>query len=142
MQVDVDSVDTRDEIYEGLFLLWVCDVLEESLRDGGTGGEGLVHGEFQAERFSIDIANVDTTFVREKDSVSFTLGGDTDVEFGVRGVREERFYDEVCEDAGCFLDLDHQSQKDVSTLLLDNKKRLNKRRKRVKVHGDRSMPLR
>ena len=72
MEVDVDRVETDEEVGEGVLLgLW--DVAEESLLDGVARREGSKSGEVQLEGLGVDIADVNTTLVGEEDVVALTL---------------------------------------------------------------------
>ena len=94
MQIDVNTVETDEEVNEGLLLLG-GDVGEKGRGDGFAGGEGFVDGDIEDKGFSVDVTDINTTFVRKKNRISFTLGVDTDVVFGVRRMGLEGFDDKV-----------------------------------------------
>ena len=104
MKININRVEADEEVDKGL-LLGSRDVLQEGVGDGLTRGEGCVDGEAKFEGFGVDIANVNTAFVSEKDVVAFASGVDANVIFGIGWVREERFDDEVVERAGNGLNL-------------------------------------
>ena len=96
MQVNVDTVETNEEINEGVFLFgW--DVGQEGGRDDVACGERLNYGKVEYERLCVDVANVDAAFVGEEDGVAFTTGCNADVVFGVGGMGKERLNDKVVE---------------------------------------------
>ena len=68
---------------------------EESGCNNGSSRECRVDRDVKFERFCVDITNVYTTFMGEEDRVTFTSRSNTDIEFGMRWMREERFNDEV-----------------------------------------------
>lgn len=94
VEVDVDGVEADEEVDEVIFLLG-GDVREEGGGDDFAGGERLSDVDVEFEGFGVNITNVDTSFVGEKDGIAFTLGVDADVVLGVGGVREERLENEV-----------------------------------------------
>jgi hypothetical protein len=94
VKVDVYTIEADEEVDEG-FLLLSWNVSEEGRRDDFAGGEGLVDGDVEDESFSVDVADIDTTFVSEEDGVTLALGVDTDVVLGVCGMRQERLDDKV-----------------------------------------------
>ena len=59
--------------------------------------ERLADEDVQLERLGVDIANINTTFVGEEDSVTLALRCDADIIFCVWRVREERLDNEVGE---------------------------------------------
>jgi hypothetical protein len=99
MQVDVDRIQTNEEISER-FLLFDWDVFEEGGFDGGPRGEGGTEEEVEFEGFGVDIADFDTSFVGEENRITLTRGVDADVIFSVRGVGEEWLDDEVVQRSG------------------------------------------
>lgn len=105
MQVGVDRVEADQEVGEGV-LLRVRDVRQEGLFDVLAGGELVSDFDGQAVRFGVDVADVDSAFVREEDLVAVAVGVDADVVFGVRGVGEEGLDDEGAERPSHRLDLD------------------------------------
>lgn len=58
---------------------------------------GLVHGNEQLHGLCIDISDLDTTFVREQDPITFTRRVDTDVVLGLLRMRQEGLEDERVE---------------------------------------------
>ena len=80
-------------------------MLQKGVGNDLTGGEWCIDGNLQLECLRVDIANVNTAFVGEKDVVAFASGVDANVIFGIGWVREERFDDEVVERAGNGLNL-------------------------------------
>jgi hypothetical protein len=104
VEIYVDGVQADEEVDEGL-LLFGGDVGEERRCDGGARGERCIDGDVELEGFSIDIADVHTTFVGEEDRVAFACGVDADVVFGVGRVRKEGLDDEVVEGTSDSLNL-------------------------------------
>lgn len=87
MEVDVDGVETDEEVDEGI-LLFGSNVGQECGLDGVLGGEGFrvfggLDGDVQLQGLCVDITDIDTTFVGEKDGVVFAGGVDADVKFSV-----------------------------------------------------------
>lgn len=64
----------------------------------------------ETESLGVDISDIDTTFVSEKDFVTFTSRVDADVEFGVGRMGEERLDDEGAEGTGNSLDLHQETE--------------------------------
>jgi hypothetical protein len=85
MEVNVYAVEADEEVDEG-FLLLGWNVGEEGRRNGFTGGEWLVDVDVEDKGFSVDVTDVNTTFVGEEDGVALAMGVDTDVILGVGGV--------------------------------------------------------
>lgn len=94
VEVDVDGVETDEEINKGILLL-SRDVGEEGSSDFLTRGERFVDSNLENESLGIDVTNVNTTLVREEDAITLALRVDADIVFGVGRVRKERFDDEV-----------------------------------------------
>ena len=72
---------------------------KQSILDGLLAGESVGpldgrDGNVKLEGFGIDVTNIDTTFVSEKDSVAFTARVYADVVFSVGRMGEEGFEDE------------------------------------------------
>ena len=65
----------------------------------------LVHSDEQLHGLGVDISDLDTTFVREQDPVTFTRRVDTDVVFGLLRVGQERLEDERVERSRHLFDL-------------------------------------
>jgi hypothetical protein len=57
------------------------------------------------ESFGIHIPDVDTTLMCEKDAITLALRIDTNVVFGVGGMREERLDNEIVQSSGNGLNL-------------------------------------
>lgn len=104
MEVDVDGVEAGEEVDKGILLLG-RDVGEKGRGNGFASGEGLIDREVENEGLGIDIANINSALVCEEDLVSLTLGVDTDIIFGVGGMREEGLNNEVVQGASDGLDL-------------------------------------
>jgi hypothetical protein len=104
MEVDINGIEADEEVDEGI-LLGSWDGRKERLCHLFTRGELGTNGDLETGSFSIDIANIDTTFVSEKNFVALSLGVDANVVFGVGGMREEGLYDEVVEGASDGLNL-------------------------------------
>jgi hypothetical protein len=94
VQIDVNTVETDEEVNESLLLLG-RDVGKKGRSDGLAGGEGFVDGDIEDKCFSVDIANINTTFVSKENRISFALGVDTDVVFSVRRMGLEWFDNKV-----------------------------------------------
>lgn len=111
LQVNVDAVQPHDEINKRILFLLLWDTLQQSrLDDLGVSGEGLGvlrrgDGNIQFERLGVDIADINTTLMCEKDAVEVAGGGDADVVFGGGGMGEQRLDDEGCQRARDGLDL-------------------------------------
>ena len=72
MEVDVDGVETDEEVGKGL-LLARGDVFEEGVGESFARGERLADRDLEGKRLGIDVADVDTAFVREENVVTLTL---------------------------------------------------------------------
>ena len=105
VKVDIDGVDTSDEVDEGLALLRVSDVGEKGGSNCCAFRERLSDGDVELECLCVHITDIYTTFMSEEDSVSLTRRGDANVEFGMRRVGKEGFDNEVREDASRGFDL-------------------------------------
>jgi len=99
VEIDVNAVETDEEIDEGL-LLFGGDVGQQSAGDHLTRGEWFIDGKLEDEGLGVDIADVNTTFVGEKDGVAFASRVDADVVLGIRWVGKEGLHDEVVQSAG------------------------------------------
>lgn len=96
MQIDVDGVQSDQEIDERrLFRSW--DVRQQRRGDDFSAGERRANCNIQFERFSIDISDIDTSFVGKQDRIAFPRGVYADVVFGVGCVRQEGFDNKVVE---------------------------------------------
>lgn len=78
---------------------------EESGGNDLTSWEGLGDENVKGESLGVNITDVNTTLMGEEDAVALTLGVNTDVIFGVGGVRKEGFDNEVVQGASNGLDL-------------------------------------
>jgi len=110
VEIYVDRVQTDEEVDEGV-LLFGGDVGEERRCDGGARGERRIDGDVELESFSIDIADVYTTFVREEDRVAFASRVNANVVLRVGRVRKERLDDEVVEGTSDSLNLGKERKK-------------------------------
>ena len=108
VQVGVDVVKGDEKVDEG-FVLCGWDVLEQCACNGRTRRQLATDGDEQLEGFSIDIANFDTTFMREEDDIAFTDRVDANVELGVGRMRLERLYDKGVDGASDAVDLRNNS---------------------------------
>ena len=104
MQVNIDAVQTNEEINESILLLR-RDVGQEGGRDDIACGEGLSYGKVEYERLCVDVANVYAAFVSEEDGVAFTSRCNANVVFGVGGMGKEGLNDKVVERSGDRFDL-------------------------------------
>jgi hypothetical protein len=104
VEVDIDRVETSEEVDQGLLFL-LRHVSEQGRLDGIPGGEGLSDREGKRECLGVDVANVYTTLVGEQDPIALTFRGDADVELGMGRVRQERLNNEVVECASDAFDL-------------------------------------
>lgn len=104
MQVDVDGVEANEEIDESLFLR-IGDMGEKRRLDSISRGERLADSDRKAESLCIDIADIDTTLVSEKNFVALASRVNADVEFSVGRVGEEGLDNECAEGARDRLDL-------------------------------------
>jgi len=104
VQVNIDAVQTNEEINESILLLR-RDVGQEGGRDDIACGEGLSYGKVEYERLCVDVANVYAAFVGEEDGVAFTSRCNANVVFGVGGMGKERLNDKVVERSGDRFDL-------------------------------------
>ena len=82
VEVDVDGVETDEEVDED-FLLLSGYMFEKGLSPDVTGGECSGDADVKSKGFGVDITNVDTTLVSEEDRVALTVGVYAHVEFGV-----------------------------------------------------------
>ena len=82
MEVDVDGVETDEEVDEGLLLLF-GHMLEKGFNPDVTRGERGGNADVKPEGFGVNIADVDTTLVGEEDRIALTVGVDAYVELGV-----------------------------------------------------------
>ena len=80
-------------------------MFEQGVGDRLARGERCSDREIESEGLGVDISNVYTTLMSEKNRVAFPSGIDANIVFSVGWVREERLYDEVVEGAGSALDL-------------------------------------
>ncbi len=104
VEVDIYGIEADEEVDECVFFR-SRDVGEESGSDGLARWERLSDQNVEDESFGINITDVDTTLVCEKDAVTLTLGVDANVIFGVGGVREEGLDNEVVQGASNGLNL-------------------------------------
>jgi hypothetical protein len=120
VEVDVDSVETDQEVAKGL-LLGFRDILEQSRDDGLPRRElqngqrrsiktrentyRLVNSDQKLHSLGVDISDFDTTFVSEEDPVAFTGRVDADIVFGFLGMGQERLDDERVQGTGDLFDL-------------------------------------
>ncbi len=104
MKVDVDGVQANQEVDKG-FLLASRYMGEKRRCDRLSRWEMGTNWEVKSESFGVDITDVDTSLVGEKDRITLALGGDADVVLCVGWMREERLEDEVVQGAGHGLDL-------------------------------------
>lgn len=81
------------------------DMGEKSGLDVGPRWEGCVDGEGKRERLGVDITDVDTTLMGEKDAITLTFGGDANIELSVGRVGKEGLDDEVVQSARNSLNL-------------------------------------
>ena len=72
VEVDVDGVKAGEEIYE-YFLLLFGYVFEKGLSPHVTGREWSGNANIKPKGFGVDIANVDTTLVSEKDRITLAV---------------------------------------------------------------------
>lgn len=116
MEVDVDGVESNQEVTKG-FLLGFRDVLQQGRDDGlprwelrdwsatrllryGNSTYRLVNSDQELHRLGIDISNFNTTFVGEEDPVTFTGRVDADIVFGFLRMGQEWFEDEGVQGTG------------------------------------------
>jgi hypothetical protein len=104
VEIYVDRIQADEEVDEGV-LLFGGDVDEEGRCNSSARGERCIDGDVKLESFSIDIADVHTTFVREEDRIAFSSRVNADVVLRVRRVRKERLDDEVVEGTSDSLNL-------------------------------------
>ena len=109
MEVDVDCIKAEDEIRQCV-LVGSGYGGEQGGLDGVAGGEGACRryngdGELETQSLGVDITNVHTTFMGEKNGVTLAARVDADVVFGVCGVRQEGLDDEGGEGSSSVLDL-------------------------------------
>jgi hypothetical protein len=104
VKIDIDTIKPDQEVDESV-LLGCWNVGEESILDFVARRELLVNGDEELESLGINIADFDTTLVREEDIVAFTCGVNADVKLSVRRMRKEWLDDEVIQGTGDGLDL-------------------------------------
>lgn len=104
VKIDVDRIEPNEEVYECV-LFGSGDVSEESGGNNLTSWEGLGDENVEGESLGVNITDVNTTLMGEEDTVTFTLGVNTDVIFGVGGVRKEGLDNEVVQGTSNGLDL-------------------------------------
>lgn len=105
MELDVDGIETTDEVDESLLALVARNVLEEVLLDRLAVGKLAADGDQERERLGVDVADLYSSLVREEDHVALSDRVDANVELGIRRVGEEGLDDEVGESASGLLDL-------------------------------------
>lgn len=88
VEIDVDRVETDEEIDEGI-LLRLGHVCKERLLDICAGWEGCADEDGESESFGIDVADIDAALMREEDFVAVTVRVDAYVEFCVGRVWKE-----------------------------------------------------
>lgn len=96
VEIDIDRVEADEEIDKGI-LLGFSDMNEDGLLDLVARWELSTDGDGKSECLCVDIANIDTTFVGEKDLVTLTSRIDADVEFSVGRMWKEGLDDECVE---------------------------------------------
>jgi hypothetical protein len=82
MEVNVDGIEADEEIDEGI-LLGRRDCGKERLGDLLARGEFGSNGNLESGCLSIDITDIDTTFMREEDFVTLALGVYANIILGV-----------------------------------------------------------
>ena len=82
VEVDVDGIETNEEVDEYLLLLF-GDVFEKGLSPDVARGERSGNADIKPKGLCVDVANVDTTLVSEEDRIALTVGVDAYVEFSV-----------------------------------------------------------
>jgi hypothetical protein len=82
VEVDVDGVETDEEVDENFFFLFGY-MFQKSLSPDVTRWERCGNADIKPKGFGVDIANVDTTLVSEEDRIALTVGVDAYVEFGI-----------------------------------------------------------
>lgn len=105
VKVDVNRVQSDDEVDESFESFSSGNVLEELRLDLFTSGEFSSDGNEKGESLGVDISDFYTSLVSEKDNVSLTDRVDADVVFRVGRMGAERFDDESVESSGSLLDL-------------------------------------
>lgn len=105
VKVDVDRVETGDEVNEGLLDLTTGDVLEEAGLDRLAVGKLASDGDEELDSLGVDISDLDSSLVGEEDDISLTNGVNADVELGVGRVGKERLDDEGVKGSCGLLDL-------------------------------------
>ena len=94
VEIDINRVETNEEVDED-FLLFFRHMLEESLGPNVARGERRGNADIEPKGLGVNITNIDATLVSEENRIALTVGVDAYVELGIRGVRKERFQDEV-----------------------------------------------
>jgi hypothetical protein len=104
MEIDVNRVQADQEIDEGFFLFF-GDKFEKGIGKHAARWEWRVDTDVESKSFGVDIANLYTTFMSEKDRISFARGGNTDVIFCIGWMGKEGLENEVVEGTGYSFDL-------------------------------------
>lgn len=104
MEINVDAVETNQEVDKGIFLLG-GDMGEEGRGNGFARREGLSNGKVENKSFGINISDIDTSLMGKEDRISLTSRGDADIVLGVGWMGEERLNNEVVEGSGDRFDL-------------------------------------
>jgi len=138
VKVDVDRVETNDEVDKGFETFSSGNVLEEVGLDFLASREFSSDGNEKSESLGVDISDFYSSFVGEEDNVSLTNRVDADVVFRVGRVRAERFDDEGVESTGSLLDLWLRGLK-VSSVVRDERRVASNLLERAFQHGQRSI---
>ncbi len=85
VKIDINGVEADQEVYKGL-AFFGRNKFQEGGCNSGAIGEWCVDRDLQDESLSINIADVYTTFVGEKDVVALACRVNADIVFGVRRV--------------------------------------------------------
>jgi len=104
MKVNINAVETNQKVDEG-FLFFRRDLLQERVCYDLPRGEWFVDWDIKHKSLGINVTDVDTPFMSEQYNVAFALRVNTDIVFGVRGMRKEGFDDEVVQSPSYTLDL-------------------------------------
>ena len=83
MKVNIHCVDTSDEVYECLLFLCISNMSKEGRCNSSARGECGICRDIELEGLGIDVTDINTTLVGEKDGITLTCGSNANVEFGM-----------------------------------------------------------
>jgi hypothetical protein len=104
VEINVDRVQAGNEVNQDITLeFW--NILEKSLLDNISSGEGVIDLDEKLHGLSVNITNFDTTFVGEENVIAFTFTVNTDIVFSVGRMRNKGLNQEGLDETSSLFNL-------------------------------------